>query len=340
MLVRIVRRAALAAALALSAPLAAAQTYSLADGFSTTSNQSSDLWSYRKSGTSLLDSYIPIQWNPVHGQFAYQAWAKTPHDTGGQSPTIGRLGGKIVGRPGWTNCLGGCTEFLEIRFRAPKAGTVNVTARLSDLESMPGCFGVASSAGYGGHWGGGTIPAGGSTGVVHAGPFTVSTSSALNFRITTGNGCDWHDLTAIELAISYDGVPDLDDFAATPDAVSLSAGGTVDFALNAGASFANTPYLVLGSVSGTSPGIPTAGGVLPLQPDAWFHFTALHPNGALLPQSAGSLDALGLGAAAFVVPPGSSAALVGIQFSYAYLLHDGAGSILHASDAVSVTLAP
>lgn len=335
-----VQFAALAAALALPAPFAAAQTYTLADGFSTTSNQSSDLWSYRKSGTTLLDTHGPIQWGPVHGQFAYPGWAKAPYYSGGQSPTIGRIGGQVVGRPGWTNCLGGCSEYLEIRFLAPKVGTVNVAARLSDLEPSPGCWGVPSSAAYSGDWGSGTVPAGGSTGIVHAGPFSVSQGTVMKFQLTVGQGCDWQDLTALELAISYGGVPDLVDFVGAPDTVSLSAGGAVDFALSVGAAFAGSPYLVLGSVSGTSPGIPTAGGVLPLNPDAWFIYTGNHPNSALLPQSAGTLDALGLGAASFLVPSGSQASLVGLQFSWAYVLHDGSGSILHASDSAAVTLVP
>ena len=326
--------------LAAVGPAAEAQTYTLNDGYSTTSNQSSDLWSYWKSGTQLLDSHQTITWSQVHGTYSYQGWAKSPYYSGGQSPTIGRLGGQVVGRPGWTNCVGGCQEYLEIRFLCPKAGTVNVTARLSDLEPTPGCFAVPSSAAFQGDWGGGTIPAAGSTGVLQPAPKVVSAGQVLSFRISPGNGCDWHDLTAIELAVSYDGATELDGLSGTTDSVPLAAGGVVEFALAAGPAFGGKNYLILGSVSGTSPGLPTAGGVLPLNPDAWFDWTALNPNSPLLPQSIGILNNNGLAQAAFVVPPTNNPALVGLEFHYAYLVHNGFGAIEETSNAVKVTLDP
>ena len=58
------------------------------------------------------------------------------------------------------------------------------------------------------------------------------------------------------------------------DTVSAAQGARVPLVVNAGTPAAMRPYLVLGSGSGTQPGIPFAGVTLPLNRDKFFRFTS------------------------------------------------------------------
>jgi hypothetical protein len=135
-------------------------------------------------------------------------------------------------------------------------------------------------------------------------------------------------------------VPDL---LASGDTISLSAGGQVDFTLFTRRDVEADVFLLLGSVSGTSPGLPLDGGlVLPLNLDAWLLFTLTNPSNPLLPGSLGAPDDLGVGGASFVLPPASSPALAGVVGSFAFLTLDLAPVLLvtSVSNAVDVTLVP
>lgn len=123
--------------------------------------------------------------------------------------------------------------------------------------------------------------------------------------------------------------------------LSLSAGGTANLNLLAGVANAGRVYLMLGSVSGTSPGIGVNALVLPLNFDAYLQFTAGTPNTPPLLNGFAILDADGEGQAQFALPPGTTPALAGLDASHAYLLFDLA--TLQAdfvSNAVSIELAP
>jgi hypothetical protein len=123
--------------------------------------------------------------------------------------------------------------------------------------------------------------------------------------------------------------------------IPLAAGGTQTLSLAAGGAHAGAPYLLLGSLSGTSPGIALGALVLPLEPDAYLLFTLKHPGAPPLAGSAGLLDATGAAAASFAVPPGLPAALVGLTAYHAFAALDaGAGAVAHVSNAVGVELVP
>lgn len=103
------------------------------------------------------------------------------------------------------------------------------------------------------------------------------------------------------------------------------------------------PYLLLGSLNGTAPGIPVDGVVLPLNFDlGYLAFTLANPNTAPLANSLGMLDATGQGSATFSLPPASDASLAGLALHHAYLVFDlaGAPSVAFASNAEPLTLAP
>jgi glucose/arabinose dehydrogenase len=108
--------------------------------------------------------------------------------------------------------------------------------------------------------------------------------------------------------------------AANRDFLSLASGGEVHFTLAAGAPLAGLPYLLLGSLSGTAPGIGVGLTTLPLQPDAYFLTTLSAPNSTFLPQSLGLLDAEGGATCSFLLPPGLSPSLQGAKVWHAFVV--------------------
>lgn len=99
--------------------------------------------------------------------------------------------------------------------------------------------------------------------------------------------------------------------------VSISQGETITFELNAGPANAGKTYLLLGSVSGTSPGINLPNNlVLPLNMDWYFLLTRLQPNSPTLQFSFGQLDSQGRARARF--KPTSQ--FLGLEVSHAFLL--------------------
>ena len=118
--------------------------------------------------------------------------------------------------------------------------------------------------------------------------------------------------------------------------VSAADGGTATFLLIP-ENQAST-YLLLGSVTGTTPGIPLAGGTLPLNFDAYTEIT--------LAPFAGVFDAFGgffngdSAVAHLNVPSGNPPVLAGVTFSHAFVGFDGNGSIVQISEAGSFTIQP
>jgi hypothetical protein len=101
--------------------------------------------------------------------------------------------------------------------------------------------------------------------------------------------------------------------------LSLSAGGLAKFQLDAGPSNADDLYLLLGSATGTAPGVQLGRITLPLELDAYSLLLLGAPNSLLVPNLS-VLDSKGQATAAFLVPPGSPVSLVGLRLDHAYLL--------------------
>lgn len=172
-----------------------------------------------------------------------------------------------------------------------------------------------------------------------------SASFRTPFTDCDGNGRD--DSCEISknplLDLDLDGALDLCSGVATLTAdalvVSASEGGVQTFALDAGASNGNSIYVLLGSLSGTSPGLPLDGVVLPLVADAYTLFT-LNGPAPLLSGSVGLLDANGEGTAAFQLPPNAALpGLVGKVVHHAYVVFAGTQFVL-ASNPVGLLLGP
>ena len=116
---------------------------------------------------------------------------------------------------------------------------------------------------------------------------------------------------------------------------------SVHLGLAAGAANALRDYLVLGSVTGQSPGIPLPGGtaVLPLNWDSFTNLGVTLVNTSVFMDFMGTLDASGTALASFN-PPALPAGSSGIALNFAYALAGQAGSGWYASNAVEVKIVP
>jgi len=120
--------------------------------------------------------------------------------------------------------------------------------------------------------------------------------------------------------------------------ISARYGGTVNFTLDAGAGHANRNYVMLGSVTGTSPGTPLPGGIvtLPINFDIFSNIVIALMNTAIFTDFMGTLDGSGQGSAQLNAVP-VSGSLVGVNLYFAYGLK---GPWNYASDPVTITIEP
>lgn len=109
---------------------------------------------------------------------------------------------------------------------------------------------------------------------------------------------------------------------ALPVSASVGAGGTVEFFLTGGKAHEADVYLVLGSLTGTSPGIPFGSHVLPLNFDEYTLITLTNPT--VITDGVGFLGTAGQGQATLTVPAGTNPGLAGLTVHHAFLLADPA----------------
>lgn len=101
-----------------------------------------------------------------------------------------------------------------------------------------------------------------------------------------------------------------------PSVISESVGGTQVLVADAGSAFGGSLFQMLGSFSGTQPGIPIGSLNLPLVPDAYFNLLLTSPP----PGFTGVLDSLGRAQIPVVVAPGAGPGLIGLTLNHAYLV--------------------
>ena len=120
--------------------------------------------------------------------------------------------------------------------------------------------------------------------------------------------------------------------------VSLSKGGAQTFSLFGGNANAGKLYLLLGTLSGTKPGIKLGTVTLALNPDAYFFFMLGNPN-TLIANSLGILSPSGTSTAKLNLPLGLPVSLAGTVLYHAYLVLDPSRlSFDFSSNAVPLTL--
>jgi hypothetical protein len=124
-----------------------------------------------------------------------------------------------------------------------------------------------------------------------------------------------------------------------PATISASTGGAVEFTLDAGANYANGKYLIMGSVTGTAPGILLPGGtVLPVNFDTFTNITIIFANSAFFQNTLGLLDGNGQASAKFDTLGPLNPIFVGVVINFAFPVPDMPAWF--ASNAVSVTIDP
>jgi hypothetical protein len=118
------------------------------------------------------------------------------------------------------------------------------------------------------------------------------------------------------------------------------AGGTQNFTLTAGQDFGLKFYLLLGTLSGTSPGFPIGDMTLPLNIfDPYFSLTLQQPNSAYLVNTFGVLNFQGTASASLVVPTASQfPSLIGLTFHHAYVVFGNDLAVGLVSNAVELKL--
>lgn len=123
-------------------------------------------------------------------------------------------------------------------------------------------------------------------------------------------------------------------------AVSLSAGGTQKLTLYLGPPNAGELYILLGSLSGTSPGLPVGSFTLPLVYDAYTNLLLADPGSAPVSHVVAALDANGRVEATFRLPAGTAPGLAGLTAHHAFFTFNAGFAVSAVSNAEPVQLVP
>lgn len=130
------------------------------------------------------------------------------------------------------------------------------------------------------------------------------------------------DIGAGQGALADVGAHEYHSLSGSATELSLLSGGLVRLELDAGAAHAGEVYIVLGSASGTVPGLSYLGFKLTLNPDPYFFQTLNEPSVLPLFQSIGNLDADGTAETIFLLPPGLDPILSGLLLHHAAAVLD------------------
>lgn len=146
------------------------------------------------------------------------------------------------------------------------------------------------------------------------------------------------------VVLRYDAFPaalDCPRLRADATHLSLAAGGTIGFQLRRQGVAAGSLYLLLGSASGTAPGLPFGPYLLPLNGDAYFGFAAAYSNSGGFVATQGTLPAAGKVSASLVAPAALPPGLAGLQLHHAWLAaHPASHAPLGTSNAEPLWLVP
>src|SRR5690606_19346412 len=119
-----------------------------------------------------------------------------------------------------------------------------------------------------------------------------------------------------------------------PTTVSTTVGGAVNILIDAGPAAANQTYLVIASLSGTAPGFVWGANIpVPINIDAVTTFMATNPNGGIMNNGLGTLDALGRASAVLQWPPQVLSFLAGFPLHWSFVAQNFTGTATCAGDS-------
>ncbi|MEM7308547.1 MAG: hypothetical protein AAF682_17830 [Planctomycetota bacterium] len=169
---------------------------------------------------------------------------------------------------------------------------------------------------------------------------TALDADASSFSVATG-GVVGFDLGTQLLDVDLDGNRRRFDDPATPD-TGVGPGAVVDmgaFELGALAPPVPPAFWLLGTLSGTTPGLVVEGFALALNPDAYFNLTLVNPGGGPLAPGLGSFSSEGEGSGQLFLPAGL-AQLGGLTAHHAAVVFDLAEGLAEVSPAVALDFLP
>ena len=172
--------------------------------------------------------------------------------------------------------------------------------------------------------------------------FLVGGSDGNVYRVTQIVGTVLDTLVAPEPIADLWLEEPLGELTLDPGSLSLASGGSAGFELFAPTSVTGDSYILLGSASGTSPGVSSGGVHLALNPDGYFALTLPPFGDEPLTGSAGTFDLSGQATAAFLLPAGIDPALAGLTLHHAFVTYHSSDptTLLGASNTVELLLAP
>lgn len=129
-------------------------------------------------------------------------------------------------------------------------------------------------------------------------------------------------------------------FACGFETLSAAQGALVPLVANFGAAREGAPYLMLGSASGTQPGTPFGGTLVPLVADALFWSSVAGANGPRWVNTAGTLGPSGRAQGTWVVPPLALSSAVGQRFDFAALVLASAAGPALATNPDGLLIVP
>ena len=177
-------------------------------------------------------------------------------------------------------------------------------------------------------------------------PFPASSTRASKFRLQAAPGA----LGFAQLAWQDDGAGSFDiasqnvnvngtlgtQLAVDVDTISLAAGGTQTFTMDAGPANAGMIHWIIGSATGTSPAL-TGPPPVPLVPDDYMLFLIVNPN-TIVQNALGFLDGAGQDTAFLPLGAGAlDSSFAGLVLYHANIVIDGNLDPILASNAVSLT---
>lgn len=182
----------------------------------------------------------------------------------------------------------------------------------------------------------GPVPAGGQVSGVLSGDFNASAGGPTEIQLMIEGQFEVPDPPIVTLRV--DNFRLESGFNSFPGFLPVSGGGVETMELDAGPSHAGETYLILGSISGTSPGLDLPLDVhLPLIPDSYTNATLAGVGAGPFAGFVGVLDVDGRAATTFELPGTLTPSAVGLTLDHAFVTLTLFG-VSFASNADSILL--